>query len=191
MEDAVGTMRALWMGLMFLPVLATGCGADCDDAGRFDGAWNVRSWVQGNNWQVSGFNTGSNDETTAQQAAVDQASLLTQLFVNGDTTWELARKGDGDTYTLAIDDQAFDARLVEQTDTCNALDLTFQGGWTGADDSVHTFRFIGSVTYLGDALTGTWKYSDNFTWDDPEASGSVVVPTGVMTASRSGSDTGN
>ena len=187
----MGTTRALSMVLLALSALTTGCGADCDDAGRLDGAWTVRSWVQGNAWQVSGFALGSSDETTAQQAAVDQAALLSQIFVNGDTTWELARKGDGDTFTLAIDDQAFDARLVERNDSCNAFDVTFQGAWKGPEDSTHTFKFIGAMTFLGDSFTGTWKYSDSFTWDDPEASGAVVLPTGVMTATRSGSDTGN
>jgi len=186
----VSTTRALMMGLLVIPALATGCGSDCDDAGRLDGTWTVSSWVQGEDWQVSGFDVDSADEATAQQAAVDQAALLSQVFVNGDTTWELARKGDGDTFTLSIDNQSFDARMVEQKGACNALDLTFQGAWTGADDSVHTFKFVGEVTFLGEDLTGTWKYTDSFTWDDPDASGTVAIPTGVMTASRDGSDTG-
>jgi len=183
--------RALTLGLLALPALITGCGSDCDDIARLDGSWVVSSWVGGDDWQVSGFDTTSADVETAQQAAIDQASLLSQVFANGESQWELARKGDGDTFTLSIDNQAYDARMIEQKGACNALDLTFQGAWTGADSSIHTFKFVGEVTFLGDELTGTWKYTDSFTWDDADASGTVAIPTGVMTASRDASDSGN
>lgn len=191
MEDAVPTPRALTFVLLTLPALSVGCGSDCDETARFDGSWAVTSWVRGDDWQVSGFDTTAANEATAQQAVIDQTALLSQMFVNGSAQWDVARKGDGDTFTLSVDNQAYEARMVEQKGSCNALDLTFQGAWIGDSGSIHTFKFVGDIIFLGDELTGRWKYTDSFTWDEPDALGTVAIPTGVMTALRDGGDTGN
>jgi|GEM_PF-3380241 len=176
--------------LVPLVLLTWGCGSDCDDTTRLDGEWEVYSRVSSEAWQVSGFDTASTNETVAAEAALDQADLLRQLFVNGTTAWTLTRQGETDTYALRVNGQEFEARMVPKKGACNALDLDFAGTWSGSEGSTHNFKFEGQLTFLGDEITGDWKYTDNFSWDDRDAAGTVAIPEGVFSGSRGASDTG-
>lgn len=187
-------MRAplpLWMLTAALGPLLGGCGSDCDETDRLDGEWAMDSRVSDDTWQVSGFDVDNTDETTAAEASLDQAALLGQLFVNGTSTWTLARSGESDRYALTIDGQEYDATLTPQKGACNALDLRFQGAWSGAEGSSHSFTYVGQLTFLGDEITGEWKYTDNFTWEDRAASGTVAIPQGVFSGTLGGRDSGS
>ncbi len=176
--------------LVILAGFASACGADCEDATRFDGVWSVSSHVSSANWQVSGFNVDAADTADAQAAENDQADLLAQLFVNGTEDWTLARDGTSKAARLTISGQSYDARLTEDEDACNSFKLTFQGTWNGNEGSLHTFKYDGTVTFLGDEMTGAWSYTDNFTWEDRAAQGSVAIPAGVFRAVLPGADSG-
>ena len=175
-----------------LPIAGTmwGCGSDCDDTTRLDGDWQVSCRVADDSWQVSGFDTTSADDTIAAEAAIDQADLLAQLPVNGTSVWSIARSGSSDSYTLRVDGQEYEARMVPKKGACNAFDVDFSGAWQGDEGSVHNFTFDGQLTFLGDEITGAWKYSDNFSWDDREATGTVAIPSGVFSGTRDGADSG-
>ncbi len=171
-------------------VLSSGCGSDCDDTTRLDGDWTVASRVATEGWQVTGFDTENTDPETANTAKLDQARLLAQLPVNGTRTWQLARDGESDNYSLRIDGREYDARLISKKGTCNALELSFDGAWDGDEGSLHNFSFDGQLNFLGDEITGEWKYSDNFSWDDLDITGTVAIPSGVFSGTLAGADTG-
>ncbi len=167
-----------------------GCGSDCSDTTRLDGAWAVSSRVVNENWQVSGFDTSSADPSDAARESLDQAALLAQLLVDGTRSWMINRDGESDAYTLRVDGQALQARMVPKKDSCNALNLSLAGGWNGSEGSSHELALEGLITFLGDELTGEWKYTDSFSWEDRGASGAVVIPAGIFTGTRGGADTG-
>jgi len=175
----LATVPALWA-----------CGSDCEDTTRLDGDWSVTSRVADARWQISGFDTSSEDASVATEAAIEEAELLAQLVVNGSFLWNLRRDGTSDQYALRIDDQSYEARIVPRKGACNSFDIRFSGMWPGAEGSVHNFSFDGRMTFLGDELTGAWKYSDNFSWDDRGASGAVAIPSGVFTGTRAAADSG-
>jgi hypothetical protein len=180
----VGLVAAFGTGL-------SGCGSDCSDNARFDGEWSVSARVVNENWQVSGFDTDSADPAVAARASVDQASLLNQIVVNGTRTWMLTRTGESDNYSLRVDGQALQARMVPKKGACNSLDLSIAGAWDGSDGSLHDFTLEGLITFLGAEITGEWKYTDSFSWEDRGTNGAVAIPEGIFTGTRDGADTGS
>ena len=168
----------------------TGCGSDCDDATRLDGDWSVTTSVVGDDWQITGFNTNNADPTVATSESLAEGALLAQVLTNGERTWTLQRDGASDDYRLRIEGQEFQARLVPQQGSCNAFDFDFEGTWNGAEGSAHLFSLEGQLTFLGDEMTGEWKYSDSFTWDAEDRNGTIAIPAGVLSATRGATDSG-
>lgn len=170
-------------------LVTTGCGSDCDDGTRLDGEWSVSARVVSDTWQITGFDTENADSETATGERLEQAELLNQLPVNGTRTWTLNRNGESDEYTLRIDGQEYTARLIPESTSCNLFDASFAGSWDGPDGSVHNFKFAGQLTFLGDAITGEWKYSDGFLWEERGRSGKIAIPAGVFDGARGTADT--
>lgn len=179
----------IWFVSSVSAVLA-GCGSDCDDATRLDGDWSVTTSVVGDDWQITGFNTNNADPTVATSESLAEGALLAQVLTNGERTWTLQRDGASDDYRLRIEGQEFQARLVPQQGSCNAFDFDFEGTWNGAEGSAHLFALEGQLTFLGDEMTGEWKYSDSFTWDAEDRNGTIAIPAGVLSATRGATDSG-
>lgn len=168
----------------------TGCASECTDTTRLDGAWSISPSTTGTPAVVTGLDSL---DDAAQQVA--ETSLLEGIFATGPHEWTVTGTADGGV-DVAVDGTTWSTPLKSSDTDCNVLSLALAGVWTAETGAVHTFQYDVELNYLGNELTGTWTWSDTYSWTEgdaaPEggATGTATITGGVLTATRAGSDTG-
>ena len=174
-------MRTMFLLVPALALLAA-CDSECDDPTRIDGQWAVFANATSSDWQVTGF-------TEAERTAGDQAELLSHVFPNGWSTWDIRYTPGRDRYSVEIDGQSFEATHSADKQSCNRIQLDLAGIYQAPEGSTHEFDMSTELVWTGDVLVGSYAYAGSWALDDKN--GDVRIPAGELRATQgSAPDTG-
>lgn len=201
--------KALSLALVVVP-LAAGCDADCDDAGRANATWAMFHQIL-NAPPAAALDAGKAEATMSE----NYVSVSYGIFANGWSRWDVTRNAGSGTASIVITDapelqgeaypdgivkrQQFDDQPMKSVaDNCNVFELDLSGDYPNPAGTTHTFEYKGTLTFLGDHLSGEFSYSDTFT-GAPDggaedsggadvASGSIDGAVGEVTGTRSSAD---
>ena len=188
--------------MMSVVLLLVGCDADCDDPARINGTYAAfhamfNATGEGSDGVTGDTgDTGDTDTTAKAGPAVVEGydDLSYALFANGWSQWALtwaestgslkvaaadARERMGDP--ALVDGQTFtwSGQLTQDGTNCNAFDLVMRGIYTTSSGTTHDFDYTSSLTWQGEALSGTFTYADTFSGAGG-TSGSITAATGEV-----------
>ena len=191
------------MSILVLALIA--CDADCEDPARINGtyaAFHVMQNVSG----VAPEGGGDTAEADAKARSTVEGyddGLAYSLFTNGWSRWAVTwaqatgsvnitmmdgRERMGDP--AAVDGQAFtwDGQLTEASDNCNALALVGQGQFTSSAGTIHNFKYTSDLSWQGDAIAGTFTYSEGYSSADGDAGAIEGAAGEVVLVLQSGAE---